>query len=70
MAGDRRAKASTDDERSSRRSGGKPRRDPGPTPQVAAAAIRDAIEALGDSRPDLAARLARLLDDLEEELGP
>jgi len=41
---------------------------PGPTPHIAAAAIRDAIEALEGSRPDLAKRLAALLEDLEEEL--
>jgi hypothetical protein len=37
----------------------------GPTPRVAAAAIRDAIEALERERPDLAERLRSLLDELE-----
>ena len=40
---------------------------PGPSPRVAAAAIRDAIDALEAERPDLAARLRELLAQIEEE---
>jgi hypothetical protein len=38
----------------------------GPSPRVAAAAIRDAIEALQVERPDIAGRLWALLGDLED----
>ncbi len=37
----------------------------GPSPRVAAAAIRDAIDAVGRERPELAARLAELVRELE-----
>ncbi len=40
--------------------------DPGPSPRVAAAAIRDAIEVLEAERPDLAQRLRQLLIRLED----
>jgi hypothetical protein len=38
----------------------------GPSPRVAAAAIRDAIAALEAERPDLAARLRELADELDQ----
>ncbi len=37
----------------------------GPSPRVAAAAMRDAIEALENERPDLAAQLRTLLARIE-----
>ena len=37
----------------------------GPSPRVAAAAIRDAIDALERERPDIAARLRELLGRIE-----
>jgi len=37
----------------------------GPSPRVAAAAIRDAIDALEAERPDIAARLRELLGRIE-----
>ena len=42
----------------------------GPSSRVAAAAIRDAIEALEDERPDIAERLAELVDGLEAQIEP
>lgn len=42
----------------------------GPSPEVAAAAIRDAIAALEAERPDIAQRLYELLDDLERATDP
>lgn len=39
----------------------------GPSPRVAAAAIRDAIEALEAERPDLAEQLGDLLARLDDE---
>ena len=42
--------------------------DPGVDPEVAAAALRDAIEAVETERPDLAERLRRLLERLESEI--
>lgn len=41
--------------------------DPGPDPEVAAAAIRAAIAAMEAERPDLAERLRQLLASLERE---
>ena len=41
--------------------------DPGPDPEVAAAAIRDAAKAMEAERPDLAERLRELLARLERE---
>ena len=40
----------------------------GPSQRVAAAAIRDAIDAMQDERPDLAERLRELLSQLQEGL--
>ena len=48
---------------STRESGG----DPGPDPEVAAAAIRDAIAAMERERPDLAERLRELLARVERK---
>lgn len=42
----------------------------GPSAEVAAAAIRDAIAALEAERPDMAQRLYELLDDLERATDP
>ena len=41
--------------------------DPGPDPEVAAAAIRDAIAAMEAERPDLAERLRELLARVERK---
>ena len=48
-------------------SGGEPE---GIDPRVAAAAIRDAIDALEAERPDLAERLRELIAQIEKDAGP